>query len=331
MDTISAIETSYKGYRFRSRLEARWAMFFDRVGVTWTHEPQPLRVAGEPYLPDFLVSLPGGEVVHEVKSLHECNRIQPRRVYLAGKMKSEHDWRGSAAPTRRSDRTGAAYRTTAEDWASEAAIAEMGGAHFMHVGPFSLSDDHGSSHAQWVRHMAEGWASEGPLPGHQIAQTCLETIVMRSDLVCAHFSTPDAFGTLIELGFAKALALPICVTVDAALAESMTRPPSDEDDHNAVGAHDLWFAEAVATRSAIVDGFAEAQAVHGQFIRERTPREYRLISGIGAERAAAMTFGDPLDVANRGQIHDWGSGIARLCIANRAAAEAVRAHRFDGR
>jgi hypothetical protein len=27
--SAKAIETHYKGYRFRSRLEARWAVFFD--------------------------------------------------------------------------------------------------------------------------------------------------------------------------------------------------------------------------------------------------------------------------------------------------------------
>lgn len=306
-------------------------MFFDRVGVPWTYEPQPYSVSGEAYLPDFLLSLAGKDVVHEVKSLHEWDRIQPCRVYLAGKMKSEHDWRGPAAPTRRNDRVGAAYQTTTDGWAEEAAIAEMGGVHFLHVGPFSLADDHGSAHAKWVRHMAEGWANEGPLPGHQIAWTCLNTIASRRPVVCAHFSTPDAFGTLIELGFAKAFGVPLCVTVDSTLAWNMTRPPSDEDDHSAVGAHDLWFAEAIATRSSVVCGFDEAQAVHGQFIREQTPREYRLISGVGTARAAAMTFGDPLDVANRGLAHDWASGIKRVCTANRAIAEAVRAHRFDGR
>ena len=33
MREIKAIETVYKGYRFRSRLEARWAVFFDACGV----------------------------------------------------------------------------------------------------------------------------------------------------------------------------------------------------------------------------------------------------------------------------------------------------------
>lgn len=31
--TIKAIETSYAGCRFRSRLEARWAVFFDTLGI----------------------------------------------------------------------------------------------------------------------------------------------------------------------------------------------------------------------------------------------------------------------------------------------------------
>ena len=31
---IKPIETHYKGYRFRSRLEARWAVFFDAAKLT---------------------------------------------------------------------------------------------------------------------------------------------------------------------------------------------------------------------------------------------------------------------------------------------------------
>lgn len=52
--TIKAIETRYKGYRFRSRLEARWAVFFDALGLEWEYEPEgfDLGEAGW-YLPDF--------------------------------------------------------------------------------------------------------------------------------------------------------------------------------------------------------------------------------------------------------------------------------------
>jgi hypothetical protein len=37
---IKVIETAYKGYRFRSRLEARWAVFFDAMGLKWEYEPE---------------------------------------------------------------------------------------------------------------------------------------------------------------------------------------------------------------------------------------------------------------------------------------------------
>lgn len=53
MSEIRAIETRYKGYRFRSRLEARWAVFFDAIGIEWEYEPQGYYVGGRAYLPDF--------------------------------------------------------------------------------------------------------------------------------------------------------------------------------------------------------------------------------------------------------------------------------------
>jgi len=58
---VAAIETKYAGVVFRSRLEARWAHFFDALGVTWHYEPQPYTwhddEAGRRfnYLPDFWV------------------------------------------------------------------------------------------------------------------------------------------------------------------------------------------------------------------------------------------------------------------------------------
>ena len=51
--TAKAIETSYAGCRFRSRLEARWAVFFDHADVEWEYEPQGFVIDGRPYLPDF--------------------------------------------------------------------------------------------------------------------------------------------------------------------------------------------------------------------------------------------------------------------------------------
>ena len=55
-DFMKVIETEYKGYRFRSRLEARWAVFFDACGVKWEYEPEGFDLGdGIYYLPDFLL------------------------------------------------------------------------------------------------------------------------------------------------------------------------------------------------------------------------------------------------------------------------------------
>lgn len=49
-----AIETRYAGHLFRSRLEARYAVFFDALGVRWEYEPEGFELGdGVRYLPDF--------------------------------------------------------------------------------------------------------------------------------------------------------------------------------------------------------------------------------------------------------------------------------------
>lgn len=63
---IVAIETEYKGYRFRSRLEARWAVFFDEAGIKWEYEIEGYKLSnGVMYLPDFY--LPEFQLFVEVK------------------------------------------------------------------------------------------------------------------------------------------------------------------------------------------------------------------------------------------------------------------------
>lgn len=63
---IRAIETNYAGCRFRSRLEARWAVFFDALGISWEYEPEGFELNdGTRYLPDFY--LPQTQTWVEVK------------------------------------------------------------------------------------------------------------------------------------------------------------------------------------------------------------------------------------------------------------------------
>lgn len=51
---LTAIETEYRGCRFRSRIEARWAVFFDALGIEWEYEREGYELgASGRYLPDF--------------------------------------------------------------------------------------------------------------------------------------------------------------------------------------------------------------------------------------------------------------------------------------
>lgn len=80
---IKAIETVYNGYKFRSRLEARWAVFFDALGVEYQYEIEGFDLSGYDerdyfgnrfvdklegdtwYLPDFYLT--GQEAWVEIK------------------------------------------------------------------------------------------------------------------------------------------------------------------------------------------------------------------------------------------------------------------------
>lgn len=55
MTDIKPIETVYQGYRMRSRLEARWACFFNEMGFKWRYEEEGYKVNGAGYLPDFFL------------------------------------------------------------------------------------------------------------------------------------------------------------------------------------------------------------------------------------------------------------------------------------
>lgn len=54
-EMIKSIETIYSGHKFRSRLEARWAVFFDHVGLSWQYELEGFQMGGIKYLPDFWI------------------------------------------------------------------------------------------------------------------------------------------------------------------------------------------------------------------------------------------------------------------------------------
>jgi len=62
---VKAITTVYAGHRFRSRLEARWAVILSALAIRWEYEPEGFETAAGWYLPDFY--LPDSGAWCEVK------------------------------------------------------------------------------------------------------------------------------------------------------------------------------------------------------------------------------------------------------------------------
>lgn len=94
---MKAIETNYGGHRFRSRLEARWAVFFTNLDLNWDYEPQGFIVGrafhrARPYLPDFY--LPHLGLYIEIKPAY-ADRVDPDGVSrwedFAGMVATEWD------------------------------------------------------------------------------------------------------------------------------------------------------------------------------------------------------------------------------------------------
>lgn len=66
---MKAIETKYAGHRFRSRLEARYAIFFTALGIKWCYEVEGFQLSsGKWYLPDFYLPEFNGGTWVEIKA-----------------------------------------------------------------------------------------------------------------------------------------------------------------------------------------------------------------------------------------------------------------------
>ena len=78
---IKSIQTEYNGYHFRSLTEARWAVFFDELGIKYMYEPEGYEMSdGTKYLPDFY--LPESNTFFEAKGImtdidmHKIEQLQ---------------------------------------------------------------------------------------------------------------------------------------------------------------------------------------------------------------------------------------------------------------
>lgn len=79
---IKAIQTRYKGYHFRSRLEARWAVYMDVARIKWVYEAEGYELGGGlRYLPDFW--LPEHKTFLEVKGVRPDKQERRKAQLLA--------------------------------------------------------------------------------------------------------------------------------------------------------------------------------------------------------------------------------------------------------
>jgi hypothetical protein len=92
MCAATPILTRYKGYRFRSRLEARWAVFFDHLELNWEYEPQGYVLDGTPYLPDFRLVLPNGSLVFAEVKATETDWHEGRHIQLCRALARDTGW-----------------------------------------------------------------------------------------------------------------------------------------------------------------------------------------------------------------------------------------------
>lgn len=77
---MKIIQTIYKGYKFRSRLEARWAVFLDKLGIEWRYEDEGFILSdGTCYLPDFYLPTFNGGMFVEVKPKFTQEEIEKCR------------------------------------------------------------------------------------------------------------------------------------------------------------------------------------------------------------------------------------------------------------
>lgn len=87
--TRSGIPTTHADTNFRSRLEARWAAFFDLVGWSWVYEP----FDADGYIPDFLITGPAPFLV-EVGPCMTIDQYREKRTKPMAAYPQSQEWVG---------------------------------------------------------------------------------------------------------------------------------------------------------------------------------------------------------------------------------------------
>ncbi len=312
---LTPIETEYKGYLFRSRLEARWAYYFDLCGIRWQYEVEGFMLSdGQRYLPDFW--LPDFNQFVEVKpdsGEDYVNRIGRPSVYMAGKMGEPKDnklpgecWRPLNIDLNFN------MRTYMPDWPydvdpaylSDSMRMSLLGVEIDYVGPWKgRGYDHGWQHGVTTC----GWPEANKyIYNKSLAgiEDCNEFFALLTD--------KTAYGTLFETGRASALGKNIVVGI---------RPVEE----NAFAADHNWFAAQSA--SLVIEGATDVEIVskYADYLRKKYPEtKYDVMMRDAAREGVGfrIVIGDPRTMKVNTNL------ICRELPYNNAAAEAARQYRF---
>jgi nucleoside 2-deoxyribosyltransferase len=332
---IKPIETFYQGYRFRSRLEARWAVFFDELGLKWSYEVQGFDIGGERYLPDFVLEVRGERIIFEIKPEGGAQVVQSSipSVYFAGRMGE-----GNYRPFE-----------TDEDLLADptgeitlGALVNFAGKPINYTGPFhSLNCDHGYVHGVQDFFTEESTIFERSMWG-----------IERAQYVCALFEDAEAFGTLVEIGYAVKAGKILLVGFTNEFMKNHCDIDDEDLEHNTASqllgerGNPLWFA-TVKARSVATGTREECLGQFKSTLEFLNPcsREVRVAFNLaaGLEMPAYVACGDPVSCmeehglfrldsrAWRNQCLEWMfSRLASIPAAKVFhAATAARQSRFE--
>src|SRR4051812_47433283 len=231
---IQAIETHYKGYRFRSRLEARWAVFFSELGIKWQYEVEGFELPSGCYLPDFY--LPDYKCYFEVKPPPSPQGVIFPSVYMAGRM-SKPCYRPFMIDHHFDD----VFDYPQKRIFSEIQVREINGVQILYTGPWRHEGKaHGSLHSS-----ADVYFNGGDMEKYILAKSIAG--IKACNIFFAFFEDLEAYGTLVEIGVARALGKRI--VMGFAEDEWVNGWWSGGYDHHGggiPGSHELWFAAECA-------------------------------------------------------------------------------------
>jgi nucleoside 2-deoxyribosyltransferase len=297
---MKVIQTRYGGHFFRSRLEARWAKFFDVLGVKFNYEPEGFEFpGGTRYLPDFY--LPETDTYIEVKpSNFVLERNITPAIYFAGKMGDWHDnktpgkcWRPFNAMAEMSI-DGYGYRSDQFESITPGHVEDriFLGRKIIYTGPWKgTADNHCYMH---------GITTCGAVAEEEILKRSLAGID-EADVVFALLNDESAIGTFAEIGYAHAKGKRIVVGSVEQHTEEGHQPWRVNSYFNS----QMWFPASMATNvihgESVDDVLASfKEIIDGIFPVTKQKEAIALQEFRKARKSYAIVAGDPMDAFGYG-------------------------------